>query len=461
MLACLSAIPAQGQIELKKHTKKLAGEKALIREWLDTVSISYLVTPDGKKYFVQDIRGHSTAIAASVSPNMTVTDMEIISEYLYFCGQYDTLGTTYGIVGVLNIPNTFLWAQPYHIGLLNWVNNDHGGNIRMTNPQRVGASWNNYSSSLYISVVGDVEIKGPAGNYSAQTGVCDVTTDPTLSSWECAYYWCDDPDIVFTDITETDKYYVAVGRHDTRGTTLVKPFYSPSPYNTFTHPFTDDYVNSGYIDEITDDITEGSVLTVAEIGDKFSLVNYYRNAASAGSTVKLINVQPSTPPPVTPVTNIIQSIKLQQSNTPTVSPNWNLREIQYDDQSGWTFVLQDMDYPVNFSVTSTVCEYNLSPSAPSSGLFTLPGYPAHGIGSWSGGGFQTIGDNSGMLTYLRKKGGQNSLCEISNEHYYDTSQPDDVPLPILEYSTKYYRIKYVQYQEDLRNIKLIYDCIEY
>lgn len=81
LLALAFAMPSHGQVELKKHSPDLAGHNALIREWLDTVSISYVVTEKGEKYFVRDIRGHTTAVIAPIPREMTITDMEIVTEY--------------------------------------------------------------------------------------------------------------------------------------------------------------------------------------------------------------------------------------------------------------------------------------------------------------------------------------------------------------------------------------------
>ena len=80
--------------------------------------------------------------------------------------------------------------------------------------------------------------------------------------------------------------------------------------------------------------------TVATKKDSFVVANYYRNSTSAGSAVKLFDAN-------SPIATLAKAIKLQQNTIPSVSSAWELREIQYDYQSGMTFVLQDMDYPIN------------------------------------------------------------------------------------------------------------------
>lgn len=452
MLTLLLAIPACGQVELKKHSPELAGHQALIREWLDTVSISYVVTEKGEKYFVRDIRGHTTAVAASIPIEMTVTDMEVYGELLYFCGTYDSNKTTYGMVGVLNVVNTFLWMQPYHIGLFDWTTDSLGGQIRMTRPQRVGSTWNFATSDLYVSVVGEIEHMDPSGHVTLQTGVCEACTDVTFSSWECSYYWCDDSDVVFTDITETDNYYVAVGRHATLGTTLIKRFKVPTPFVLNQRPFTywTHIENFGHIEYVQDDVTEGKVLTIAIEKDSFAVVNYYKDSTSAGSTVKLFDA-------TSPLSSLARTIKLQQNTVPLVSSAWMLREIQYDHFSGMTFVLQDMDYPVNATITSIVCEYNLWST---NGLFTAPGYSVYGMGRWSGSGFQVVGDGSGNLTYMRKKGGIISSCGQLTKHQYKIMYPVVKRLPINEHGIGYNDMITKVYQERLRPIVIIYDCEE-
>lgn len=459
LLVCFLTIPVHGQIELIKHSPDVAGKNALIREWIDTVSISYVESEKGVKYFVQDIKGHTTALAAPIPEGMTVVDMEVRSEFLYFCGTYNYQGITKGMVGILNIPNTFTWGQPYHIGLFEWVNDSLGGQIRMTTPQRIGSTWNNASADFFVSVVGKIEHKDPFGNITKLTGVCEAFTDATFSPWESGYYWCDDPDIVFTDITETDNFYVAVGRHATRQTTLVKRFTVPIPLIPFPptpRPFTyhTNIVDFGQIDEVTDDITEGNVLTVATYADFFVLTNYYRDATSAGNTVKLFDASGLI---------LSQSIRLQQNTTPVVSPAWTLREIQHDNSSGKTFVLQDMDYPASSGIASTICESELTPLS-SIGLVTQPGFNSHGMGAWSGAGFQTIGDNSGELSYMRKKGGKYSSCKTSTVVYYEDNFPsvNIQQIPITEHGIGYQDMSTPQQDiVQLTPIKIIYDCVEY
>ena len=447
LLALAFAMPSHGQVELKKHSPDLAGHNALIREWLDTVSISYVVTEKGEKYFVRDIRGHTTAVAASIPHGMTITDMEVVTEYLYFCGTYDTNNTTYGMVGVLNIANTFSWGQPYHIGLFGWSNDSINGYIRMTRPRRVGSTWNYQTSDLFVSVVGDIERKDSNGNLTIQTGVCETFTDATFSPWQCGYYWCDNPDIVFTDITETDNYYVAVGRHSPHGLTLIKRFNVST-----TRPFTrqTNITDFGNISYVQDDVTEGTVLAVATKKDSFVTVNYYSNSTSAGSTVNLFDAHSPT---------FKRNIKLQQSTTPAVSSSWALREIQYDSINKMTFVLQDMDYPVHTTIRSTICEYNLW-SSTQHGLFTVPGYPVYGMGAWSGAGFQIAGDASGNLTYMRKQGGASSVCgELTKRKYLVNSLTVD-SLQISEHGFGYNPMITTSYQERLIPIKIFYDCIQ-
>jgi len=455
LLALAFAMPSHGQVELKKHSPDLAGHNALIREWLDTVSISYVVTEKGEKYFVRDIRGHTTAVIAPIPREMTITDMEIVTEYLYFCGTYEYGNVTYGMVGLLNIPNTFLWGQPYHIGLFDWVLNNYGGRLRMTKPSKVGSTWNYPTSDIFISVVGEIELEDQQGIITTQTAVCEAFSPATLSSWECSYYWCDDPDITFTDITETDYYYVAVGRHNTRQTTLIKQFNVPVPLTVHPRPFTllANNVNSGYIEQVFDSKTDGVVLTVATKNDEFVLTNYYYDGYSAGSTIKQFLA--GSPRPV-----LTETFRLPQNSLPQVSPYWRLREIQYDQISGKTFILQDMDNPISPITESVVCEYDLL-SSTLLGLFTLPGYYVFGMGSWSGAGFQIIGDNSGMMTYMRKKNGLNSFCGISVQKTHDKNHPSTDPTPITEYDIGYQpMIIPPQNIITLRTIKIIYDCIK-
>ena len=456
LLALMLAFPMHGQVELKKHSPELAGNQALIREWLDTVSISYVVTEKGEKYFVRDIRGHTTAVAASIPEEMTIADMEVKDEFLFFCGTYDSNSTTYGMVGVLNIANTFTWMQPYHIGLFDWTTDSLSGLVRMTKPKRVGSTWNNASSDIYVSVVGEIELKDPAGHITQQTGVCEAFTDVTFSPWKSSYYWCDEPEVVFTDITETDNYYVAVGRHAALGTTLIKRFKVPTPFVPSQRPFTY-YIhieNYGSIENVPDDFTEGDVLTVATKKDSFVVANYYRNSTSAGSAVKLFDAN-------SPIATLAKAIKLQQNTIPSVSSAWELREIQYDYQSGMTFVLQDMDYPINATVKSTVCEYDLW-STSSNGWFTIPGYSVYGMGCWSGAGFQIVGDAAGELTYMRKGGGISSSCETTARHTYTVVSPNVELLPIHEHGIGYNDCMIPKSrQAQLRPIKIIYDCVKY
>ena len=454
LLALMLAIPMHGQVELKKHSPELAGNQALIREWLDTVSISYVVTEKGKKFFVRDIRGHTSAVAASIPEEMTIADMEINGEYLYFCGTYDSNNTTYGMVGVLNIFNTFNWMQSYHIGLFDWTSDSLSGMIRMTKPQRVGSTWNNATSDIYVSVVGEIEHMDPTGHITKQTGVCEAFTDATFSPWKCGYYWCDDPDVVFTDITETDSFYVAVGHHATLGTTLIKRFKVPTPFVLGQRPFTksSNIENHGNIEYVQDDVTEGEVLTVATKKDSFVVVNYYRNSTSAGSTVKLFDAK-------RPIATLAKTIKLQQNTIPSVSSAWKLREIQYDYLSGMTFVLQDMDYPINATVKSTMCEYDLW-STSSNGWFTIPGYSVYGMGCWSGAGFQVAGDAAGKLNYMRKRGGTTSSCETTTRHTYTVVSPNVDTLQRTEHGFGYNEdMISISRQARLRPIKIIYDCV--
>ena len=460
LLALAFAMPSHGQVELKKHSPDLAGHNALIREWLDTVSISYVVTEKGEKYFVRDIRGHTSAVAASIPPEMTVTDMDAYSEYLYFCGTYKKAGHIYGMVGVLNAVNTFSWGQPYHIGLFKWVDNANGGEIRMVNPLKVGCTKITFSSDIFVSLVGDVEVKDAAGNITMQTAVCEAMSDATFSYWKSSYYYYpNDPDIVFTDITETDSFYVAVGRYAGNNSTIIKPFES----SVLNRPFTSYPINDLF--EVVDDITVGDVLTIFTDtngpfpeNNRFAITNYYTDMTSAGSTVKWFDL---SGPISSPTLTIAGSLKLLQNTSPVVSSSWKLYDIQHDKLSGFTFVLQDMDYPVNATIASTVCEYKL-PSPPYMGFFTNPGYIVHGMGSWSGAGFHTIGDNAGMMTYMRKQGGTSSSCgkTVKIQYIDNIDAVRKGHLTAVERSTPQHNIIIDTITPSLSPIKIIYDCVK-
>lgn len=393
-VAFAMALPTHGQVELTKHSPNLAGNRALIREYLFGITISYVEAKDGNKYFVREDPLSTTAVAAQVPDGITVNDMDIFSEYLYFCGTYTKDGNTEGIVGLFNIPNLYNWGMPYYITTLDWVLAGTGVSVRMKNPLRVGCTKDTQPVGVHVPIVGEIEIMDASGNITTQTGLCAARIDGTLSNWYYSFYYTPNPDIVFTDITRTDKYYVAVGRNDGNGSTVIKLFDSTFPFTQ--HPVSTDRY------EIYDNVTEGDVLTTALEGEDFALVNYYRDASTAGSTVKKMDASGTN--------HNLECIRLTQNNSPVVSTSWRLREIQYDTINQTTFVLQDMDYPISTSTAPTVCEYILSLS-PNTGIYTQPGYSVHGMGAWTGGGFQIVGDDSGMLTYMRKVSWLNSSCK--------------------------------------------------
>lgn len=419
MLICLFSIPGHGQVELKKHSPDLAGNRALIREWVYLNTISYVETKSGKKYFVLEDPALSTASAALVPDGITVNDMDIYAEYLYFCGTYTKDGNTEGIVGIFNIPNLYSWGQPYYILKLDWQNILPGTNIRMHKPLKVGCTLESSPYGIHIPVVGEIEVKDNAGNITLQTGVCSACINHYLTQWDYGYYCTPDPNIVFTDITRTKNHFVAVGRNAASNHTLVKIFDA-------AHPFTHHPTGSD-IYEVADSITVGDVLVTPLLGDTFALVNYYQGYTTAGSTIKKFDVT---------TMNCTLSYKLQQSLSPVVSSSWNLREIQYDAINNQILVLQDMDYPIGSTIAPTVCEYDLAtPSNP--GMYTLQGYSAYGMGAWSTGGFHTVGDDSGMLTYMRKKGLTLSSCEqtVSHSHIHESITPNPIPVVDLDVYT--------------------------
>jgi len=387
------SLPALGQIEQTRHTPNLAGNRALIREYLLGITISYVEADDGSKYFVHEDPLSSTAFAALVPDGITVNDMDIFAGYLYFCGTYTKDGNTQGIVGLFNITNLYGWGMPYYISPLDWITDETGTSVRMTRPLRVGRTVDTQPAGTHVPIVGEIEIRDAAGNITSQTGLCAAHINSLLATWKYSFYYTPNPDIVFTDITRTDNFYVAVGRHEGNRSTVIKTFNS-------TFPFTQSPVSSD-ISEVNDNKTEGDVLVTALGGEDFALVNYYHDASEAGSTVKIMDA-------TNPI-NIPVCIRLLQNTSPVVSPSWLLREIQYDTFNNILFVLQDMDYPVSSSTASTVCEYKPLLSS-NSGLYTQPGYSAHGMGAWTGGGFQIVGDDAGKLTYMRKVSGQNSAC---------------------------------------------------
>ena len=83
------------------------------------------------------------------------------------------------------------------------------------------------------------------------------------------------------------------------------------------------------------------------------------------------------------------------------------------------------------------------------------------MGCWSGAGFQIVGDAAGELTYMRKGGGISSSCETTARHTYTVVSPNVELLPIHEHGIGYSRMISIQRQEQLRPIKIIYDCVKY
>lgn len=441
IVALIMALPTHGQVELTKHSPDLAGSRALIREYLFGITISYVEAQDGNKYFVREDPLSSVAVAAQVPEGITVNDMDIFAEYLYFCGTYTKDGNTEGIVGLFNIPNLYNWGMPYYIATLDWIPTISGVLVRMKNPLRVGCTKDTQPVGVHVPIVGEIEIRDAEGIITTQTGLCAAYIDGTLSNWEYYFYYTPNSDIVFTDITRTDYYYVAVGRNDGNSSTVIKLFNSTFPFTQ--HPVgTDRY-------EINDNVTEGDVLTTALEGEKFALVNYYRDASAAGSTVKKMDA--SNPG------SIPLCIRLIQNNSPFVSPSWRLREIQYDTINQTTFVLQDMDYPISSSTAPTVCEYKLLLSS-NTGIYTQPGYSVHGMGAWTGGGFQIVGDDSGMLTYMRKVSWLNSSCKNTTTTPHITYLLNAQDEPNDDISTK--RVLDIQLKPvSTHEIKFMEDCV--
>lgn len=439
ILTYILVIPVQGQIEQKKHSPDVAGNRALIRDYRDSITISYVEAKDGKKYFIREVPGLSTAQAALIPDGITVNDMDVFSEYLYFCGTYRKNGRTDGIVGLFNIPNLYYWGQPYYITRLDWAINGYE-KARMPIPIKVGNTSYAGTSGIQVPIVGEIEVEDYFGNITTQTGICAAHIDNLLLTWSYCYYYSIDPDIVFTDIARTDNTHVAVGRHASHSTTLARVFGSTFPF-LYTIPGNGIY-------EITDSVTEGIVLTTAIEGNEIALSNYYQGNATAGITVKKFDV-------FSPSTQV--SVMLQQSISPFVPSSWKLHEIQYDSNHKKIYVLQDMDYPVSTSVAATVCEFDLTTPLPL-GLFTIPGYPATGMGTWSDEGFQIVGDDLGMLTYMRKKGWEYSSCKQTTEEGLSVYTVPIPLVPIVEGLTQIPQVPPDTLSVRVININFVEDC---
>ena len=423
VLLLLITLPcARAQLyELERYTTDLYGKNSLIACWDGSRRIAYTEDSTGTVgYFVAETPNLTTPNRVQLPAGMLITDMDHYDDNLVFCGA-SGLFHHYGFIGIMNIPNTIETGQPIsYFPLDRTVFTSTGDTFYNINPSKTVffTDENNSNGYTYHAMTVCSCLMAPEPNASipapipghVHTTLCEAVYNNT-NGWRYWIYYNPYEEIVYTDVTATENYIVAVGRDAETGRMIIKLF-ERHHYQALANP-----VSQHHLTEILEDGIGDMVLVEAMEGDQFASASYYSDGDVAGTTVKIFDITNGTAVPVI-------SSHLVQNNSPQIPNTWHLSNLCYEKYYDRLYLLQEMDNPVSSSIVSAVQEYDATYFSTAPALITWKDiYELYDVTSWYAFGHEAIGNyNSRLTTYGKRAGHIAEECWNCQECSYSTGR---------------------------------------
>lgn len=360
----------------------------------------------GNAAFIAETTAYNNGRAIYLPAGMRVKDMTIYSEYVIFCGSYDSTGGPYGFVGILNIPNAFDWGQNMCYSLYDPITIS-GVTKKITSLNRLDfyVDYSSANGQFKVAMIGDYEMVSQSGHLYG-SAVCEAAFGYLM--WTKWVHYSLSDNYIYTDVAVTDNKVVVVGRSTYYSDMIVTQFDK-------THPFVDHYCSYPFV--ISDGNIGGVVRVDAVEADVFATASHYSDVES-GTTVKLFDAGCSS-------LSLLSSVRMPQLSNPKIPSTWQMRELCYDPVLSELYVLQDADWKNCYSFASYVSLFPVS-------SFSLGAPQSIGDKDKSlcdlnlklNGGLWTVGTKSGILTYTSNNIMSNYYnCECSAKEEIVNSQP--------------------------------------
>lgn len=434
------------QTEEVKECISLNGVNSLIVDWLDIFTVAYTEDKNlSSAVFIAETSSPYNERKVFLPFEMRVRDLDSYTENLMFCGVWDSSGHKSGVVGRLQVPNSFTWGQsmeyfrfsPFVV---------QGCQVTITDMKRIVFLLDTISNMDYfwMASVGECLIKRPNETVDTGTVICDILYN--YSNWYIYVYVDLTGEEMYTDITSTDNYVIAVGYGKNNNCLIIKQFDCQYPF--INHPST--YNN---ISRVFDDTIWKNVLVEALGEDKFATINYYSNSVESGSALKIFNG-------VTGVPVLQNSMHMPHDYIKVIPKEWSLRELKFEKEYNLLYVLQNVS-PIEIgSFVSVVNEYDMANLSQQQSLTSwVEGMHLYGMNLWGSGGFQTVGSKNDKMVTYKKLGAllpQKCIESIKLPYYFNEPVVDVVQCDEMVVSL--YRMN-ILYPFSPVNVKIDTKCI--
>lgn len=325
----------------------LTANEAIVRNWTKNQYVVY--TNDGSGIVRFSVIDPSTSNVYEISPiatlpNAVVNDFEIMKDAVYFCGNYGANA----FFGYFDIPTALSGTGiatilPMSVACLS--NYIPGGTEILENLLKLEII--PCSDGFHAAMIGEASTFNPHARC-----IVDLRHTYSPSTWTLCFSQDYFLGRHYDDIAATNREVVVVG-HKPGGTchylvsfalpTLAMPPFFPLFSGTLIPIYTSWTTNHYY------PFPYSSFLIEHIENDIFAIVGYSDcDDYNYGATVSTYN---STP-------NIIDRCYIPQGKTN--SNQWKLKDFRYNPLTGALYLLQDMNAPVNSSINSVICGFNLT-----------------------------------------------------------------------------------------------------
>lgn len=368
LLLCCQGLNAQNSLKADwDHENKAS----VIRTWKGDTAVVSVLDGSGTSHFILETANSADLLVVDGPSGFAVTDFRIFHDSVFFCGVMSS--PQYPIFGFFDIADFFNGTGVCHYCFVPvYIDNSHVADyFQLVEPQRMDVF--SYENITHIAFVGTSNLSLDPTAYP-RTTVGDVFYDGT--SWKCIALYNKDGVNVYTDIAVSDDYVVAVSKDDRDITANVKPYYKGSSF--LAAP-----VAYGMVHRVSDLSRTGDVLVECLGGNSFAMAYQYKEGMNMGSTVKTFNVVPTFA--------VTESTKTTRGPAYAGNP-CQIRQLHYDPNGNFLYLLQDASVQSMVSVESTVSRYSIPMM--SSGLDIMRvvnNWRWFGICVHSGSMFQAVG----------------------------------------------------------------------
>lgn len=324
----------------------LTAKEAIVRNWTKNQYVVY--TNDGSGIVRFSVIDPSTSNVYEISPiatlpNAVVNDFEIMKDAVYFCGNYGANA----FFGYFDIPTALSGtgvATILPMSVACPINYTPGGTEILENLLKLEII--PCSDGFHAVMIGEASTTNPHARC-----IVDLRHTYSPSTWTLCFSQDYFLGHHYDDIAATNREVVVVGHKPGGNCHYLVPFTLPTtaiyhffPLLGLPHPIYSSWTTNHYypfpyssflIEHIEDDI--------------FAIVGYSDcDDHNYGATVSTYNGTP----------NIIDRCYIPQGKTN--SNQWKLKDFRYNPLTGALYLLQDMNAPVNSSINSVICGFNLT-----------------------------------------------------------------------------------------------------